>query len=68
MYKSIKSLCEERGITIKELERIAGLGNGTIGKWQTSQPNLESLKKICEALDISLMELLQGGVKDDEVH
>lgn len=64
MYKSIKSLCEERGITIKELERSAGLGNGTIGKWQTSQPNLESLKKICEALGISLMDLLQkeGGV------
>lgn len=64
MYKSIKSLCEERGITIKELERSAGLGNGTIGKWQTSQPNLDSLKKICEALGISLMDLLQkeGGV------
>ena len=67
MYKSIKSLCDERGITIKELERTAGLGNGTIGKWQTSQPNLESLKKICEALGISLMELLQkeGGMNGD---
>lgn len=59
MYERIKALCEERGLTIKELERMAGIGNGTIGKWASAKPNLESLEKVAHALGINLTDLFE---------
>lgn len=58
MYERIKALCEKRGISIYELERSAGIGNGTIGKWRDRMPNLASLEAVAKVLEISVAELM----------
>ena len=49
-----------KGLTFAALEREAGLGNGTIGKWfnEGSNPNLESIQKISKILDCSIDDLV----------
>jgi transcriptional regulator with XRE-family HTH domain len=61
LYDKIKALCDSMNISIAELERRAGFGNGTIGKWQSTKvkPNLESLIKIATVLDTTVSELLK---------
>lgn len=60
IYEKIKALCEERGISIAALEKDAGVGNGVIGKWRESAPNVDTLAKVAAALGVPLIKLLEG--------
>jgi len=50
----IQNLCDENGITVKQLGENVKLGNGVIGKWGTSSPKLENLLKVAEYFNVSL--------------
>lgn len=60
MVKKIKELCEIKKMPISKLEKLAGLGNGTIGKWEKfdRKPKYESLKSIADALGVPISELI----------
>lgn len=60
VYDNVKALADKRKISIAELERKAKLGNGTIGGWKDSNPNLESLNKVAKALDVNVTTLLRS--------
>lgn len=59
LQEKIKILCSKKGVSIARMEREAGLGNGVISKWETSEPNLKTLQKIADYFKISLDELLK---------
>lgn len=61
IYEIIKAMCEKQGVSLAELERRAGFGNGTIGKWSDDKvkPNFESLEKVAAALGVSVTALLE---------
>lgn len=60
MYDKVKAIADEKKISIAELERKAGLSNGTIGKWRDGKNGIrfESVKAVAEALDVSIEELM----------
>lgn len=60
IYDNIVTIAAEKGISIKKLEAQAGIGNGTIGKWRNSDPQVETLMKVAKALSVSLEELVKG--------
>lgn len=51
---TIKSLCRERGLTIKDLERETGIGNGVIAKWSKGSPRVDTLKKVADYFGVTL--------------
>lgn len=59
IYENIKAICEEKNISISALEKKAALGNGTIGKWRDSKPNVDTLTKVASALNVSLSRLMR---------
>lgn len=60
MLDKIKALCDERGITIRQLEIQADIGNGTIGKWSDDHaPSLNTLVKISNFFGIPVTDLLE---------
>lgn len=65
LYERVCHLIVERGITIKQLERDCGLANATIRRWETQIPNIESVKKVAQTLQVSLDFLVCGTVKED---
>ena len=60
IYDKVKSVAEEKGFTIASLEREAGLSNGTIGKWQDSVPNVDSILKVARILKVSVETLIDS--------
>ena len=52
-------LCKERGITISEAERKAGLGHGIVSKWRTMKPKIGNLEKLAEVLGVSVAEIVK---------
>lgn len=60
VYNNIKKLCIERGdLNISQLEKACGIGNGTIGKWRTSNPSRDALEKVAAYLETTPEELLR---------
>ena len=54
LYDKVKLLADSKKITIQELEKRAGLANGTIGKWRDSSANFSSMAKVAGILGVSL--------------
>lgn len=61
VYENIEKMCEKKGISISALEKRAGLGNGTIGKWKSGDvsPTIDSLCAVANALGIEVTKLLK---------
>ena len=58
LYTNIRTICGERHITIAELERAAGLGNGVVRKWNSASPTLRTVIAVAQHLGVTLDELL----------
>ena len=59
IYKNVKKICDEKGISISQLEKEAGLGNGTIGGWRNSMPRLDNIKSVADVLKVKVDKLLK---------
>ena len=55
---NIKELATQRKISVAELERTLGFGNGSISKWNKQSPSTEKLKKVADYFDVSTDYLL----------
>ena len=58
ILKKIRNLCEQHGITIKQLERETGLGMSTISKWGNCSPSVSKLKAVADYFGCTVDELL----------
>lgn len=59
IYEKIKALCDSKGISIRECEKRAGIGNGTIAGWHTSSPVIAKLQAVANVLDVSISKLVE---------
>lgn len=59
IYEKIKELCKQKGISVSQLEKEAGLTNGSISKWNTHMPQADRLKSVADVLKVKMEKLLQ---------
>lgn len=59
IFGNIKRLCEERKITISELEKAVKVGNGTISKWDRHYPGIDKLMRVADFLGVTGDYLLE---------
>lgn len=60
LKERIKSLAQERGISLPVLEAELGFGNSTIVKWDKSTPNADKLNAVAKYFGVSMDYLLNG--------
>ena len=58
IYDRIKKICKEKGISVTQVERNAGLSNGAISKWNKASPTVDNLHAVTEVLGCSVDDLL----------
>lgn len=56
---NVKKYAAKEGLSIRALEIKAGLANGTIGKWATTDVKASSLIAVATALDVSINKLVE---------
>ena len=66
MYNTINKEAKKKGISIRQLEKSAGIGNGTIGGWNESSPKLDTLKKVADVLGMTASELIHNAEQEEE--
>lgn len=59
LVKNIKALCEREGVTVKALEEICNLGNGTIRRWNRSAPSVDKVLRVASFFGVTIDELLK---------
>lgn len=58
IYDKIKAICEEKGMSVRQLEVAAGLKNGAISKWNDSSPTIKNLKAVADVLKVKVDKLI----------
>lgn len=58
LYNRVKQLCTSEGITIAGLERTLKFGNGTIYKWDKSEPTIGKAVAVAEYFGVGLDNLI----------
>ncbi len=61
----ILSLMEEKGMTQTQLSKMTGIAQNTISDWRRKKtnPSSDKIMTICDILDVTPYELLQGTVR-----
>lgn len=59
VYENVKEICDEKGLTIAQVERDSGLKNGAISKWKTFSPKAKNLKAVADVLKVKMERLLK---------
>ena len=54
MKERVQELCKKNGISVSELEKTLGFGNGYISKLGQSTPNTSKIKLIADYFNVSI--------------
>ena len=68
VIKRLYELCNERQITINKLSTISGITQSTVSdivNGVTSSARMDTVKKLCDGLDISVREFFDSPLFDD---
>lgn len=57
-FEIVKKLCQQRKISLAELENKLGFGKNSLYSWKNKTPNGESLKKVADYFNVSTDYLL----------
>lgn len=62
--EKLKAARKQKGLSQAALGKLLGVQAQTIGRWETgkSEPNLETINKLCEILNIPLYSLISKDV------
>lgn len=66
IVKKIKNICVENDMSLAELERAAGLTNGSIRRWDDSLPNIKNVEKVADYFKCSVDFLLGRDESEPE--
>lgn len=59
IYNKVKKIADRKGLTIRQVEIKAGVGNGTIRRWGTVSPSVDKVLKVAKALGVYPERLLR---------
>lgn len=68
LLNRIRTLCEEKNISIRSLEKHAKLSNGSVKAWDNSPPSCYKLYRVAKFLDVSMEWLITGDSQEKIDH
>lgn len=66
IYNNVVEVAKKKGVALKEIEKITGMGNGALSKWKHSVPGVDKVLAVAKVLGVEIGELLktEGGEQD----
>ncbi len=64
LYEKIKELAAQKNISIRQLEEKTGIANGTIRRWNKTNPSTAAIAKVAKFFNVSVDYLL--GLDDNK--
>lgn len=60
LTENIKEMCRKKNITVTDVEKKAGIADNSVYKWAEHSPSVATIKKIADALETTVDELMAG--------
>lgn len=54
IYDNIRTICEKKNISIKQVERELGFSNSSICKWNECEPSVWKVQKVADYLGVTM--------------
>ncbi len=67
IYDNIRTICEKKNISIKQVERELGFSNSSICKWNECEPSVWKVQKVADYLGVSMEYCCQTRRRRAEV-
>ncbi len=64
MLENIKSICKEKGISLRQLEQDAGIAPNTITRWNENKPSYDKVKRVADVLGVTMDELVREAAEE----
>ena len=64
IYSAVQVIAKDKGISIYRIEHDLSFANGTIGKWNSSDPSISKIQKVADYLGVTTGYILIKA-KDD---
>lgn len=67
IYDNIRTICEKKNISIKQVERELGFSNSSICKWNECEPSVWKVQKVADYLGVTMestVEITDQQVRD----
>lgn len=64
LYDNVKKICEEKGITIMQLEQELEFPRSYIYKWNNNEPGIRKVQKVADYLGVPIEKLLKQEVRE----
>lgn len=58
IFDNIHRRAKEKGLSVNEVEKKAGIGVGSTYKWDKSSPTVRNISKVAEVLECSVEDLI----------
>ena len=59
LLENIKTVCADRGKTVTEVERAAGLSDNSIYRWDKTNPGVDKVVRVAEVLSVPIERLIR---------
>lgn len=59
IYDNIKAICKEKGVSVNKVEKMAGLSNGCISKWNRHKPTFDKVQAVAKVLKVTVNKITQ---------
>ena len=59
IYDNVKKICKAKGISVGKMEQELGFSNGSISKWNESDPGAHKVQKVAKYLKVSIEKLME---------
>ena len=59
IYDNVKKICRGKGVSVGKIEKELELSNGSISKWNESEPGIRKVQKVADYLGVPIEELLK---------
>lgn len=59
LYDNVKTICNEKGITIAALERELDFPRSSIQKWNENEPGIRKVQKVADYLGVPIEKILE---------
>ena len=67
LLQNIKILCQQKGITMKDLELELKFPLASMRKWEQSKPSIEKVAQVAKFFNISIDSLISENMIDNHV-
>lgn len=58
LYNNVKKICEEKNISISQMERDLKFPRSSICKWNENEPGVTKAQKVADYLEVPIEKLL----------